>query len=351
MNDNKINYPIGELPQSASQSSQAVDEIAEKKRNQKKSLIKLIAMGVLIAVTIIIGSIAWFTMNTQVETSGMQIAAGGPNYDILVLENGSNGRYYDSYHSLVRDQSAIVWQMVADNNMDNYGTSEGNQGIHPGSYGVISFYVKPYVDELYLSFDFEILGYSYDEKATNNADKMKLLEANKSPAQFLNGHILLFEERTGTTEENYIYSKPILSNADMQRVISRNKYEKNADGKPTQVNIYWVWPMTLSRLIDVRTCQKITVTDSPFINATPYSESSGTSAYDEVVDNIREYPDYYFKGVNRPANANDRLTKEAIAADYDKYGDYYDQADNDIGMEVDFILLKMSVSEVASSGE
>ena len=66
MNDNKINYPIGELPQSASQSSQAVDEIAEKKRNQKKSLIKLIAMGVLIAVTIIIGSLQATTIQMTV---------------------------------------------------------------------------------------------------------------------------------------------------------------------------------------------------------------------------------------------------------------------------------------------
>lgn len=57
----KTKYPIGELPLSASQSSQAVDEIAEKKRNQKKSLIKLGAMGVLIAVTIIIGSLHMIT--------------------------------------------------------------------------------------------------------------------------------------------------------------------------------------------------------------------------------------------------------------------------------------------------
>ncbi len=55
MNNNK--YPIGELAQSASQSSQAVDEKAKKKRDQKKSLIKLGAIGVLTAVTIIIGTL------------------------------------------------------------------------------------------------------------------------------------------------------------------------------------------------------------------------------------------------------------------------------------------------------
>lgn len=35
MNDNKNKYPIGELSQSASQSSQAVDEIAEKSEIRK----------------------------------------------------------------------------------------------------------------------------------------------------------------------------------------------------------------------------------------------------------------------------------------------------------------------------
>ena len=351
MKDNQINYPIGELPQSALPSSQVGDELAEKKRKQKKSLIKVGAMLVLCIILLIFFTLSWFTQNRQAETSGMQIAAGGPNYDILVLENGSNGRYYNDYHSLVRDESAVVWQMVNDNNMENYGDASENQGIRPGSCGVISFYVKPYVDTVNLSFDFEILGYSYDEEATNNADRMELLESNEPPAQFLNGHILLFEERTGATEDDYIYSKPILSNSDMQRIISKNTYTKKANDEPTKVDIYWVWPMTLSRLIDARTCQKITVTDLPFTNTNQYSESSNTSAYSEVVDNIREYPDFYFKGVNRPANVNDWLSEEAIATDYDKYGDYYDQADNDIGMGVDFILLKMSVSEVSSSGE
>jgi hypothetical protein len=75
-------------------------------------------------------TLSWFTQNRQVETSGMQIAVGGPNYDILVLENGSDGRYYNDYHSLVRDESAIVWQMVDDNNMENFGDASGNQGIY-----------------------------------------------------------------------------------------------------------------------------------------------------------------------------------------------------------------------------
>ena len=45
MNDNKSKFPIGELAQSASSSSPKVDELAEKKKNQKKSLIKMGGYG------------------------------------------------------------------------------------------------------------------------------------------------------------------------------------------------------------------------------------------------------------------------------------------------------------------
>ena len=332
--------------------SEMKKENAENKRKQKKSLIKLTSMLVLLAVLIAFSTIAWFTMNREVDTEEIGMKAQGMNFELSsVDENGFKGLWYDPYHKNVREETgsdAIVWLMTDESNFGNYNsdnsdnTEEQNGGIKPGSCGKISFNVKPYVDNIYLSYDFEILGYSYDENAANNADNMELLDEKESPARFLNGHILLFEERTGTTKDDYVYSKPILSNADMQRVIRSNKYTKNANDEPTQVDIYWVWPMTLSRLIDARTCQKVTVSESPF---------TSTNAYNEVVENIITYPDYYFKGVTRPANVNDRLADTAIVTDYDKYGDYYDQADNEIGMGVDFILLKMSVSEVSSSGE
>ena len=81
-------------------------DLKEKQNDRKRALMKLGAMGVITVIILVFATIAWFTQNRQVEPSGVQIAAGGPNYDILVLDNGSNGRYYD-YHSLVRDESAV----------------------------------------------------------------------------------------------------------------------------------------------------------------------------------------------------------------------------------------------------
>ena len=329
----------------------ASEELLERKKMQKAALIKMGAMLVLSTIMLIFSSIAWFTSNSENTANGMKVAVKGPDYQIMVLDDGTDGQYYTNYHSYVQDPSAVVWQMKSTNNMGNYNDNAVNPGIKPGSYGMVSFYVKPLVDTVDLSFNFEILGDEYDKDAVNAADKMQLLDSDESPAVFLNGHILLFEERTGETEDDFVYSKPILSNEDMQRVISQNTYTKKADNSPTQVDIYWVWPTTLSKIIDARECTKISVTEVPFTNKNAYSQSSTTSAYSEVVDNIRAYPDYYCKGVSRPANASAMLSEAAIVTDYDKYGDYYDQADNDIGMRVNYILLKLSVSEVSSAGE
>ena len=69
MNDNKTKFPIGELAQSASSSSPKVDELAEKKKNQKKSLIKMGAMGVFVLVMLIFSSLHMQIKQMTAETA------------------------------------------------------------------------------------------------------------------------------------------------------------------------------------------------------------------------------------------------------------------------------------------
>ena len=143
-------------------------------------------------------------------------------------------------------------------------------------------------------------------------------------------------------------------------------------GTKNQVDIYWVWPNTLSNIVDATSCEKMVVIETPFTSGNDYSA---------IVTNIETYPEYYLKmdgenstngsgtntgnssGSSNTGNSSGssngsgttgpgEVSRAVIARDYDIYGDYYDQADNDIGMGVNFILLKMSVSEnpTSSSG-
>lgn len=323
------------------------------------SLIKMSIPLVLCTVVFCLASVAWFAKNTSVKGSGMTIVAADPKYVISVLDSGNNGKYYDKYHILVRDPSAIVWQMTADNNMDNDEDSSTN-GIHPGSYGVISFFVTPKVESVNLKFTFEIVGYVSGETGEEGSKEITMtsLEQSDVPAKYLNGHLLLFGGRTTNTLEDgssvITYSDPILSNKDMMRVIDSKTF--SGVNTPTRVDIYWVWPRTLSTLVDARGCQNVKVTVAPFTEG---------DAYGNIVENILSNPGFFLKetSITEPSAGSGEgentesgpsqgasLTEEIIASEYQRYGDYYDQADNDIGMGVDFILLKLSVEEADSSG-
>ena len=282
----------------------------------------------------------------------MGISVAGPTFEVTTL-TGSEGIFKDPYHIKVHDDSAVYWTMTPTNNLINYTSATydennelvdpGDQGLHPGTEGVISFYVTPKVASVNLNFDFEIVGYqkSTDDKGTEDTEDDELVMTPLSelssgtgvtPQNLLNGHILLFEERTETTTSGtttVTYSKPILSNADMHRVMNRTITGKDA---ATTVNIYWVWPNTLSTLVDAGASGVTTV---PF--------TSGTS-YTAITGNITSYPQYYLKG------ASSGITVADIGAHYDTYGDMYEQGDNDIGMLVHYVLIKLSVTEGTAGG-
>lgn len=350
--------PISEALAKAAEdhAQQQLETVREEKNKRRRALIKFGSMSVLAAVILVFATASWFTMNKSVESGGMGMKIGGQTFEITMLENSKDGIFKDPYHILVHEDNAIYWEMTADNNMINYNepvynddseiTDHGDRGIRPGTEGVISFYVTPKVDSVDLEFNFEMIGYQkyVDDNGTENDktdDKivMNTLEEvengnGMTARNLLNGHILLFEKRDKTLKDGktvITYSDPILSDGDMHRVFNRT-----ISGKDTakQVDIFWVWPSTLSTLVDA--------SDFPDVITLPFT--SGTS-YDKIIGNIHEYPHYYLKG----ASASDEIDAvNDIAAHYDLYGDMYDQGDNEIGMRVNYVLLKLSVKESSS---
>ena len=305
----------------------------ELRRMRRMSYIKMVAIFGFIIAVIAFSSIAWFTMNREVEGSGMNMKASESSYLIVTETEGENGNKKSKYHAYqesLHDGDASVWIMTADHNMKNYAADD--VGISPGSYGSVTFYVVPNSDAVTLDLDFRITGYSEDSGTLTPADT----DVNT----YLMGHIQLFEERTtvgNPEDEKFIYSKPILSGNEFSRVISRRTFTSATKDQP--VVIYWTWPRTLSTLVDV-TQQNANVSISPFCNKTDGTESTDSS-YKKVVDHIIANPAYYFYQYTDTAE----LTEARIINKYEKFGELYDLADNDIGMHVQYITLKMTTSE------
>lgn len=346
---------VSKNPQTAqSQGSSDSQEKNQKVVAARKNLVRVGSLAVLAFVVWLFATIAWFTSNKDVGGSGMGVKVGADAYQIVPVDG--NDSIFQEYYNYMENSSidALVWKMTAENNMDNYD-SDNDTGISPGAYGKISFYVKPRDESIDLDLSFSIDGYKYTEQSadaeeggaeittseaeTTTQEKVKTMTPVSDELKgYLAGHIFLFLNREDTYDKpegvegrkivSSIYSNPILSQSDLSKVIrSRNFTRENQD---TAVDIYWVWPKTLSTLVDA--------TENANVTITPFSESIHRKA---IEDNIIAYPNYYFY---QYSDIETTLTADILSDEYDKYGDLYDRVDNEIGLNVSYITLKMTSS-------
>ncbi len=260
-------------------------------------------------------------------------------YVIEPLSGGNN--IYQDYHDKVMSTDAIIWAMTSTDKMNN-NDENVDSGIKPGHSGMISFYVKPSKESVNLDLTFEIVGYSCTE--TNNAvtgnTDISMTRVADEYQRYLAGHIFLFAGRDDIKDPEtdavigHTYSTPIVSGADLKKTLLNQNYTKANENTP--VTIYWIWPQTLSTLIDARINSNVSI--EPI--------TSGTDR-DNIVTNIATYPSYYFYNY---AVSGVTLTEAIMAAEYDTYCDKYDSADNAIGTNVNYITLKMTTDET-SEGE
>ena len=262
---------------------------------KKRRRAALSKMAILLAFTVLVWlflTAAWFTMNKDVSGTGANVKVGTDPYLIVPLEGRDS--IYTSYQNLIEGDNTdgfMVWKMTDENNMDNYDENS-DAGILPSSFGKIGFYVKPSSTSIDLDLTFQIVGYKYTKTTDEdtNEETETMTQVNDELMGYLDGHILLFEERTATTtngKTTYTYSKPILSDNDFNRVISNRTFLKANENTP--VYIYWVWAETLSTLVDARTNSGIStvplcVDDPNRIN----------DAYDQIINEILTKPTRYF---------------------------------------------------------
>lgn len=268
-------------------------------------------------------------------------------YEITALDD-SKTSIFQSFFELINgstnSSNALEWQMTATNHMENY--DDEATGIFPGSQGVVSFYVKPHQSSVSLDLTFDILGYTYsseDNSATTTTQTMT--KADDALQNYINGHIFLFQNRTEVKNNeskvtSYIYSDPILPDENNLRVVANREFLQADQGEP--VNIYWVWPRTLSTLVDASSNSHVTI--RPFCSGDDYRK---------IVNYILENPNQFLYNYIQETDIDGNiitLSEELIAQKYDKYGDLYDRADNQIGMNVQYITLKMITAQSTTGG-
>lgn len=330
---------ILETAESASAYAEAASLAVEQKRQEmheeynrrKIKLIKFGGMVLLTSIIMIFATRSWFTMSREVEGTGVNMTAEGKDYAIKTI--GNNGAYYSPYHAKIlesEEEEASVWLVDSTNNLNN----NINDGIMPGSSGTMTVYVTPLIDEITLEFTLQTVGY----RTEIDGDSVEMTEMRNSagePAYFLSGHLLLFENKIG----NY-YTDFIAVDAAGKRKFSRTfkRSELSSKGVDTdsengndafEVKIHWIWPETLDTLVFSSNSGAEMICDKDAV-----AEEGEFNDYKKVINSICNNPQYYLKGVA----AGTVYTEPQLLGRNAMYND----ADQDIGMNVEYVLLRLS---------
>lgn len=386
MKDHKTKYPIAEMPQSASQASPAAGEISESERSKKKSLIKLGAMGLLIAVTIIIGSLSWFASSSEAEGGHMQIKTASLPFDIATkgasvrrreVITDQRSEYVDGTSGTYVDESDVEGTYYVGDSLllrfdptqqDDSVTSGENESylpdIAPGSSGELSLYVIPKSDnEMTVRVSLDVVAFAEIEDP-DNSGQTEIIEIKDAAdfaeranavhnstaaaeaaeyvaaAEYLKGHILFFggEGNTSDGAEStwYYYTNPYTERAFDQTVAEGN------EGKAVRVPIYWMWTNTLGQIL------------------LPDNASGQRSGYPIVADSdteakaaLKTYMINNRAGVFKNNGSDtvekiDSVAQTAAAADFDinafkSLSAGYNEADYMIGTRIAYFMIEVSV--------
>lgn len=308
-----------------------------KKRNKIFVLIKTFSMLILALGLLVFVGIAWFSMSKDVETSGMNIKVQASPYTIVT--RNQSGYYKEQWDKL--NSQAVEWQISQAYNFDNYNDGlapdQTDLGLEPSDSGMLEFRVNPNnSDSITVDcvFDFKayvekpVLGENDDPILDENDEPVtELIEiTNEDLLEHVKTHIMLFSEYDPVTCK---YDGLISTDVELKRVLEQT-YTR---GEEDYTTIYWAWPEHLENFISHDNSEII------------YVPSQRTAVINYVAKNRTGF----FKDCKDDENTvKSELTALSQAYDnpiYNRYNMKYDNADLDIGNNISYVLLSMTVEQ------
>ena len=344
----------------------------ENERDRKKTgafgLIKTFSMMILGFVILIFVTVAWFAMNEDVDSSGMSVKAAGESFYLRVKEN-TNTSYVTDYTELFEladseygpgatetsggyqyyktdsGNNKIYWRLDTDD--INVDTNIYNVGLHPGTSGTLSFEVVPNKDgDLNIDFSFGIRGFvatyatradiesgEYEEGDIKSLTEVILPESGtltdeQKALNFINGHILYFDEYNDNTEYYSVFM------GDENNVYHFSQPNAVA-GTAYPVEINYIWVNTIDQMI-------LKTTDSPEDKPLVTDESTERTA---LIDYIKDNAANIFSG-NVDVSTLDYISYKADSSLKTSMNDQYNGADQVIGVNLQYILIEMNSAEI-----
>ena len=339
------------MAQAEKNADERIKALKEENSRRKKALIKIAAMGALTIIIMVLATIAWFSMNSEVTAEGMSVKSASMPFE---LETEGDKGLYDSLldetvsgygdDSTTAGSAGIKWRLTKnESELNNVYDGEGepdmsqitrhdssDYGLKPGDSGSINFFIKPNVEsELNIRLSMAVTGYKAtfalgdDDVYYKTDDELTEVEDDTVKA-LLSRHICFFY----VGDDN---KKHLLTDEGFNVKVSER----------TPVTLYWVWPATLKEIIEG-----------------DIEGLDDETAANEVRRAFFEKPEEFLKTLGnepldefRVESMEDKAAQDAAiesklslvsGRNYNKYGAMYDDADQAVGDNVNYILAELS---------
>ena len=352
----------------------------EKDDDDKKKIIipiiKASSMVVVAFALLVFVGVAWFALNKNVGTNGLEVSVSSASYYLRVRENDDTS-YFSKYFTLFQkadntfgtgtqetsgtavyyktgvENNKIVWRLDSDDLDPN--TNIYTVGLRPSSAGKLEFEVVPEADgELDIDFSFNVRGftatYPTQEEITAGtyaSDDVKTLTEIFLPTEsgaaltdaqkalkYIGGHILFFENCS-----NGVYSGFL--GTDDGNVYCFRAPSATAN-TPIPVTIHYVWVNTIDQFI-------LKSTDDP-ADAPLLADDSTERG--KLILYIQQNADAIFDGSASGSATSVTYESYKASAELQKtLNDGYNAADQAIGVNLDYILVDMNATQITESDD
>jgi hypothetical protein len=344
-------------------SAELQKELQETKKNLKSSI--MLAVTTLAAILSL--CLAWYVNNSEVDTAGVQIQNAEGGFELASV--GTDGGYYESllktedlewtnvwnmgeiitnlldHKNALKTSDAVQqinWMMSADSNLNN--SDYNNSGLYPGASGNLTFYVIPNkAGTLKIKFDLSTLLYQTTDEQDSDAIKVVWSDENQEyvkeiseddiSAGLVSGHILFFETKNQDTGR---YSDWIQEGTFTKTF----EVDENQDGsyEAIEVTIFWVWPNVVGQMLLPQKAMNLNGRKVLF------EDDVRKALCDDMIEANEHY--FYNDGDSLSEVTSDLLSSMVsgtyIAPDYTKLSHYYNRADQYIGENVQYMVLRLT---------
>ena len=227
--------------------------------------------------------------------------------------------------------------------MVNESPTRESNDIAPGAFGTVTFQIIPKKSgTMTLTLEINVEGIKKNNAFLDTIDTTGLTgedlaaaNANNALTELLQGHILLFTNRTAVgSTGHYNYSGHIDGTYELAPFTA-------VAGTPVDVEIYWVWPLNFAQIvlddIDARQRTYALFDDTAL---------SGAETLEHIKEDIKAHPDIIAYNVTLPDPIPDGFEDTY----FDQFNMGYTNGDQHIGDNIQYIVISVDVSGSLTSG-